>query len=143
MTGAIAPSGSRLGRALSRHVASPDARPRAILEVGPGTGAVTRHIAARLRPGDRLDLPFANFPVDTVRTIFDQLLGALKPGGRLSFFGYAGAGAVQLLSPSRAETRGVLRDIVVRHQVGRELVTRNLPPAWVHHLSAEKFEKGA
>ncbi|GAA2681566.1 methyltransferase domain-containing protein [Nonomuraea recticatena] len=184
-TGAIAPSGRRLCRALSRHVLSLDTGPRAILEVGPGTGAVTRYIAARLGPRDRLDLveanprlaarlertieeepaltgrtrlwvrpvqeqaladydaivcglPFANFDADTVRSIFDQLLGALKPGGRLSFFGYAWTGAVELLAPSRAETRGVLRDIVRRHQIGRELVTWNVPPAWVHHLSAEK-----
>ncbi|MFI9554216.1 hypothetical protein [Nonomuraea endophytica] len=59
-TGAIAPSGSRLRRARSRHVACPGSRPRAILEVGPGAGAEIRHIAARLRPRDRLDLVEAN-----------------------------------------------------------------------------------
>ncbi|MEV0143719.1 MULTISPECIES: methyltransferase [unclassified Nonomuraea] len=183
MTGAIAPSGRRLGRALTRHLPSTGSRPRAVLEVGPGTGAVTRHITARLGPGDRLDLieanprlaarlqaaieaepaltgssrlwvrpvqeqvldeydvivcglPFANFDAALVRSIFDQLLGALRPGGRLSFFGYAGSGAVRLLTPARAETHRALRDVVRRHQVGRELVTWNMPPAWVHHLCA-------
>lgn len=54
-TGAIAPSSRWLGAALARHVA--DGRgPRRILEVGPGTGAVTRHIITRLREQDRLDL---------------------------------------------------------------------------------------
>ena len=54
-TGAIAPSSRFLGRALSRSLAVP-AAPRRILEVGPGTGAVTREIIRRLQPGDTLDL---------------------------------------------------------------------------------------
>jgi phosphatidylethanolamine/phosphatidyl-N-methylethanolamine N-methyltransferase len=54
-TGAIAPSGRWLGAALARHVS--DGRgSRRVLEVGPGTGAVTRHILARLGERDRLDL---------------------------------------------------------------------------------------
>lgn len=69
-TGAVMPSGATLGRALSRFVrerepaaltaqrraAGEDCSGLRILEVGPGTGAVTRHIAAALRPGDCLDL---------------------------------------------------------------------------------------
>ena len=56
-TGAILPSGRRLSTALAHFVrdgSSPG--PRRILEVGPGTGAVTRHLVRNLRPGDRLDL---------------------------------------------------------------------------------------
>jgi phospholipid N-methyltransferase len=46
-----------LSAALARFVREgDDTRPRRILEVGPGTGAVTRHIVAALRPDDRLDL---------------------------------------------------------------------------------------
>ncbi len=58
-TGAVLPSGRSLARALSRYVDDP--RPgRRILEVGPGTGAVTRQIVAAL-PGDAtLDLVEAN-----------------------------------------------------------------------------------
>jgi len=66
-TGAIAPSGDGLGRALSRHVRPrhSESRPeypaaRAVLEVGPGTGTVTRHIARALGPADTLDLVEAN-----------------------------------------------------------------------------------
>ena len=56
-TGAVLPSGRRLAGALSRFVRQPTHnRPRRILEVGPGTGAVTRHIIRGLRPADRLDL---------------------------------------------------------------------------------------
>lgn len=55
-TGAIAPSGRFLGRSLARFVGTKPGEPQQILEVGPGTGAVTRHIVRRLSPHDRLDL---------------------------------------------------------------------------------------
>ena len=58
-TGAVLPSGAALGAALSRYVREGSAgnnSGRRILEVGPGTGAVTRHILAGLRAGDRVDL---------------------------------------------------------------------------------------
>jgi len=54
-TGAIAPSSRRLARAMTRHIAG-QRGPSRILEVGPGTGAVTRRILKLLRPEDRLDL---------------------------------------------------------------------------------------
>lgn len=54
-TGSILPSSRALGRALTRplRLAPP---PRCILEVGPGTGAVTAEIVRNLRAGDRLDI---------------------------------------------------------------------------------------
>ncbi|MGB6045497.1 MAG: methyltransferase domain-containing protein [Pirellulales bacterium] len=59
-TGAVLPSSPGLGRALARYVGQVDgeASPaeRRILEVGPGTGSVTRHIVRRMTSGDRLDL---------------------------------------------------------------------------------------
>ncbi|HEV8072319.1 MAG TPA: methyltransferase domain-containing protein [Planctomycetaceae bacterium] len=54
-TGAIAPSSRRLARAMTRYVAA-DRGPARILEVGPGTGAVTRRIVALLKADDRLDM---------------------------------------------------------------------------------------
>jgi phospholipid N-methyltransferase len=54
-TGAILPSGRFLASALARFV-DPPAPPRRILEVGSGTGAVTRRIIAALGPDDQLDL---------------------------------------------------------------------------------------
>lgn len=59
-TGSITPSSGRLGRALARYVR--EGRPasgapgRRILEIGPGTGAVTARIVTELAPQDRLDL---------------------------------------------------------------------------------------
>lgn len=62
-TGAVLPSGRALARALTRYVrvqdgaaASAVEKPRRILEVGPGTGAVTAHIIRDLRPNDQLTL---------------------------------------------------------------------------------------
>src|SRR5690606_40317306 len=56
-TGAVAPSGRWLARALTRYVRHGHERAgRKILEVGPGTGAVTQYIVKSLRPDDRLDL---------------------------------------------------------------------------------------
>ncbi len=53
-TGAILPSSRFLARALVYHLRQP--RPAArILEVGPGTGSVTRAIARHMLPEDRLD----------------------------------------------------------------------------------------
>jgi phospholipid N-methyltransferase len=55
-TGAVLPSGRFLASALSRFVASRSPTPRKILEVGPGTGAVTRRIIAHMAHHDSLDL---------------------------------------------------------------------------------------
>jgi phospholipid N-methyltransferase len=55
-TGAILPSGRRLAAALARFAAEPADPPRRILEVGPGTGAVTQRLVEVLGPHDRLDL---------------------------------------------------------------------------------------
>lgn len=54
-TGAILPSGRSLARALARYIAQPGP-PRRVLEVGPGTGAVTAEIVRVLRPEDCFDL---------------------------------------------------------------------------------------
>ncbi|MFP6614159.1 MAG: methyltransferase domain-containing protein [Pirellulales bacterium] len=65
-TGALFPSSPLLARALSRYVgaasadtedgAGPRSGPRRILEVGPGTGAVTRSIVKRMGQTDQLEL---------------------------------------------------------------------------------------
>ena len=74
-TGAIAPSSRWLAVALARYVPGGGlanaAAPRRILEVGPGTGAVTRSIVAALGPADRLDLVELNASfVDHLRDRF-------------------------------------------------------------------------
>ncbi len=54
-TGAVLPSGRYLGRALASFVGQ-SGQPQHVLEVGPGTGAVTQHILRRLGPQDQFDL---------------------------------------------------------------------------------------
>lgn len=58
-TGALLPSSRFLARALVSELRKSRSleglAPRRILEVGPGTGSVTREILHHLRPGDRLD----------------------------------------------------------------------------------------
>jgi phosphatidylethanolamine/phosphatidyl-N-methylethanolamine N-methyltransferase len=55
-TGAIAPSSTLLGRAITDPLSLRSSRPIQVLEVGPGTGAFTRQIAKHLRPGDLLEI---------------------------------------------------------------------------------------
>jgi phospholipid N-methyltransferase len=59
-TGAVLPSGRALSRALTHFVRngvnSTGGKPRRILEVGPGTGAVTTEIVRDMSPNDRLTL---------------------------------------------------------------------------------------
>lgn len=54
-TGSISPSTKALARALCRYVEPGESR-RRVLEVGPGTGAVTSQLVTRLGPRDQLDL---------------------------------------------------------------------------------------
>jgi phosphatidylethanolamine/phosphatidyl-N-methylethanolamine N-methyltransferase len=179
---------------LSRHVregASARDAGRRILEVGPGTGAVTRHILTALRPEDRLDLvelnaefvaclreriasdpeyqpaagrialhhasveelseaesydvivsglPLNNFSVELVSQILAKLQRLLAPGGTLSFFEYVAVRqAKAALSPRVERERlrgiGVLLDrVLAAHEIDRDCVLANVPPAWVHHV---------
>ncbi len=54
-TGALLPSGKLLALELTKHLALPHRNPMKLLEVGPGTGPVTRIIAQRMIQGDTLD----------------------------------------------------------------------------------------
>jgi phosphatidylethanolamine/phosphatidyl-N-methylethanolamine N-methyltransferase len=54
-TGSILPSSRALARAMTRPMRQARS-PRRILEVGPGTGAITAAIVRQLRPGDQFDI---------------------------------------------------------------------------------------
>jgi phospholipid N-methyltransferase len=54
-TGSVMPSSRFLARAMASEMSKPRG-PARILEVGPGTGAVTRTLLRKLQPGDQLDL---------------------------------------------------------------------------------------
>jgi phosphatidylethanolamine/phosphatidyl-N-methylethanolamine N-methyltransferase len=77
-TGALLPSGRFLAAALARYVGQGSAngkgqampaQPQRILEVGPGTGAVTRQIIGRMGASDSLDM------VELNETFVQQLRG--------------------------------------------------------------------
>ncbi|MBN2474525.1 MAG: methyltransferase domain-containing protein [Pirellulales bacterium] len=190
-TGAILPSGRFLAAALARFVTEGAAEGRKILEVGPGTGPVTRRIVAGLGPDDRLDLvelnesfvrqlrhrfetdeafravadrsrvlhcpvedlrdagsydliisglPLNNFSGDAVRQILATLTGLLKAGGTLSFFEYIAVRRARALISGRAERarlRGIgqaMQAVLGPHEIRRDWVWPNVPPAWVHHV---------
>jgi phosphatidylethanolamine/phosphatidyl-N-methylethanolamine N-methyltransferase len=76
-TGAVAPSSRFLARAMVRPLRSRCSRIR-VLEVGPGTGAITRHIVRHLKPDDRLDL------VEINGDFANLLRGQLQAEGMLS-----------------------------------------------------------
>jgi phosphatidylethanolamine/phosphatidyl-N-methylethanolamine N-methyltransferase len=189
-TGALAPSSRFLGRALARFVGQV-ASPQRILEVGPGTGAVTSCLVRRLGPADRLDLvelndqfvrrlrerfdhesafaavanrsrvlhqkveslapddpydliisglPLNNFAVVDVERFLQTFQQLLRPGGTLSFFEYVAIRRARALTSGQGERqrlRGIdraLANVLGPHAIDRDLVLRNLPPAWVHHV---------
>jgi phospholipid N-methyltransferase len=190
-TGAVLPSGRRLAAALSRFVAVQQPNARTILEVGPGTGAVTRRIIADMGRDDALDLvelndsfveqlnarfrsepafhavadrarvlhcpveelpaekkydvivsglPFNNFSAAAVERILAVLMNLLKPGGTLSFFEYIAVRRARTLVSGRAERtrlRGIgraMQAVFDPHEIRRDAVLLNVPPAWVHHV---------
>lgn len=190
-TGAILPSGRYLAAALARFVGQPAAGPRRVLEVGPGTGAVTRRIINEMGPADHLDLvelnesfvrqlterfqsepgfqavsarvqvlhcpveelprgqgydvivsglPLNNFSVAAVERILAALSSLLAPGGTLSFFEYIAVRTARALvsgPTERARLRGIgraLRAVLDGHEIRRDAVWLNVPPAWVHHV---------
>lgn len=55
-TGAIAPSSRFLARAMAQPLRQRRGGPVRVLEIGPGTGAVTRTLVRHIREGDRFDL---------------------------------------------------------------------------------------
>lgn len=90
-TGSVLPSSGSLAKALCRYVGDSNhasngsqiTGPREVLEVGPGTGAVTKRLVGQLRAEDRLTLVELN--VDFVRHLrerFDREPAFLPAAGR-------------------------------------------------------------
>ncbi len=189
-TGAVLPSGRSLARALARFVADRPS-PKHVLEVGPGTGAVTHQILACLGPDDRIDLvelndrfvarlrqrfetdpafqpaagrarihhgpvedlaghatydvvisglPLNNFAADEVERILAALRSLVRPGGTLSFFEYIGIRYARAIVSGRRERQRLrniarlLNALLREHEIRREWIWPNVPPAWVHHV---------
>ena len=184
------PSGRHLSSSLARYVENGEMVQR-ILEVGPGTGPVTRVIAKRMGPNDQLDLvelngsfaeclrkemdgdgflhkmadrtrvlempveqldgekqydviisglPLNNFPVDSVMQILGAFRELVAPGGTISFFEYVAIRRAKALvsgASTRERLRGISRvlgDFLGQHEIRRDGIWTNVPPAWVHHV---------
>lgn len=131
--GAVAPSGLRLCRALARHV-SEGGGARRVLEVGPGTGAVTRQIVSRMTAAARLDLVEIN-SVFIKRLLYDiEHDAVLHPAAeRISVLQIP----VERLDRERRRLRQIdvlLDRMCAAHETRRDFIFSNIPPAWVHHL---------
>ncbi|MDA7977143.1 MAG: methyltransferase domain-containing protein [Pirellulales bacterium] len=193
-TGSITPSSGFLAKALARFVnadQSSSAKGQRILEVGPGTGAVTSRIVRQMSSEDTLDLcelndsfvatlkrrfeierafqrvaarhrilhqmvqdmpedaqydiiisglPLNNFSGQDVDDILWTFRRLLAPGGVLSFFEYVAVRPVRSVvgtKPERARIKKVgelLHDLLSKHEIKRDLVLLNVPPAWAHHI---------
>ncbi|MBX7166554.1 MAG: methyltransferase domain-containing protein [Pirellulales bacterium] len=198
-TGAVLPSGKKLAQALTRHLhpgadQHATAPARRLLEVGPGTGAVTETIIGQMGQADTLHLvelneafverlhhrfehephfrrvapraqvfhcavehlpteptydaivsglPFNNFEPELVEQLLASMCSLLRPGGTLSFFQYVGVRPARSFvsnARQRARLAGIGRALeraLDQHEVQRELVWSNVPPAWVHHMRVE------
>jgi phospholipid N-methyltransferase len=85
-------------------------------------------------------LPLNNFDVAVVESILDAFSRFVRPGGKVSFFEYFAIRRVRAVVSNRRQRerlRGidrVLGNFLSAHACGRELVWRNVPPAWVHHV---------
>lgn len=189
-TGALLPSGRQLARSLCHYLKQPSS-PRRVLEVGPGTGAVTAEIVRHLGPSDQLDLvelnehfvqrlherfatepsfravsdrtrilhqpveslaysgsydliisglPLNNFAAADVKHILSVLMELLGNQGRLSFFEYIGIRHFRTRVGSKSERlrmQGIseaIHQLLESHEIRRDWVWPNLPPAWVHHI---------
>ncbi len=195
VVGAVSPS----SRALSAAVSEPYRRCGRrcdVLEVGAGTGPVTRYLGTILKQDDTLDvceiesefadilesevlagldfekpkeegrvrvlrhpiqelspdktydfvisgLPLTAFELSDVEEVFDVIRRCLKPGGVFSYFEYIGlrrTSRVLSLGKKRARVRAVSRYLTTNireHEIARDKVIGNLPPAYARHLRFE------
>ena len=98
-----------------------------------------------LPPDARYDLiisglPLNNFSVELASELLGAMRRVLAPGGTLSFFEYIAirrAKASLSRKSERERLRGigrVLDELLDAHEIRRDRVLPNVPPAWVHHL---------
>jgi phospholipid N-methyltransferase len=85
-------------------------------------------------------LPLNNFSAPAVENILQVFRRLLRAGGHLSFFEYIAirsARATISRGAERERLRGIgqaLDELLTPHEIRRDWVWPNVPPAWVHHV---------
>ena len=85
-------------------------------------------------------LPMNNFAVAEVEHILGILRRLAGPGATVSFFEYMGIRRLKAAISGRAERarlRGigqVVGRLLKDHEIRRDWIWSNVPPAWVHHV---------
>ena len=88
-------------------------------------------------------LPLNNFSVALVEQLIGKMSRLLAPGGTLSFFEYiairrAKAAFSRVAERERLHRIGrLMGDFLAAHEIRRDRVLVNVPPAWVHHVRME------
>jgi len=81
-------------------------------------------------------LPFNNFPVPMVRSIFRQLIALLGPDGCMTYFEYVGMKLCKRMVPGRASQRKLMhrlaaeRRLKQRYLDSSRVIMANIPPAY-------------
>ncbi|MCX6050222.1 MAG: methyltransferase domain-containing protein [Chloroflexi bacterium] len=82
-------------------------------------------------------IPFNNCPPDFVAAVFAHYQALLKPGGVLSYIEYIGGRTLKQTFAANATNKRLIEILAQqrdRYEFQRDVVLRNVPPAWVHHL---------
>ena len=107
---------------------------------------VLHHAGVEELPEDRpydvivSGLPLNNFSVAFVEQLVGKLSRLLAPGGTLSFFEYIAVRRAKAALSRQAERdrlcgiARVLGELLDAHEIRRDRVLANVPPAWVHHV---------
>jgi phosphatidylserine decarboxylase len=89
-------------------------------------------------------IPFTNCPPELIQSIFECYREILAPDGVLTYIEYAYLRPIKqrvLFGAPRRELESasaVIEPYLQRYQFRRDLVYRNVPPAWVRHLRFEE-----
>ncbi len=89
-------------------------------------------------------LPFNNCSLGFVTAVLNHYRTLLKPGGILSYIEYVGGRTLkERMKGSDQDAQQVQALLAAHravHEIQRDLVLRNAPPAWIHHLRFSEAE---
>lgn len=95
-----------------------------------------------LEPEEKFDfiistLPFNSLPPSLVDAVLQKYKTLLNPGGIVSYIEYIGGRTLKEVSkidPEQQARIATLEKHVAPARFRRDVVLRNVPPAWIHHL---------